>query len=103
RARPVGPAEGEWRAGDAGRWHEAARDYAALLAIDPGNAAARNHLASMLAEGQCFVAAAREARAALAAIAPQSPLRPAILDSVETIARSTGGADAEPDYCAEFD
>lgn len=90
-------------AGDAGRWHEAARDYAALLAIDPGNAAARNNLANMLAEGQCFVAAEREARAALAAIAPQSPLRPAILDSVETIARSTGGADAEPDYCAEFD
>src|SRR5690606_6279413 len=80
------------QAGDDGRWQDAARDYTALLEIDAANAAARNNLANMLAEGGCFVDALREARAALAAVRDDSPLRPAIQDTVDTLTSSASAS-----------
>ncbi|HEX6995909.1 MAG TPA: PA2778 family cysteine peptidase [Gammaproteobacteria bacterium] len=90
------------RLGEAGRWQDAARAYAALLESDPGNAAARNNLANMLAEGGCFDEALRQARAALASVRADSPLRPAIEDTVATLLRRSDGAAVEPDSCASF-
>ncbi len=90
------------RAGEAGRWQDAARAYAVLLESDPGNAAARNNLANMLAEGGCFGEALAQARAALAAVRVESPLRPAIEDTVDTLERRAYVGAAEPDYCAAF-
>jgi tetratricopeptide (TPR) repeat protein len=83
--------------GAAGRWEAAARDYTALLELDPGHAAARNNLANMLAEGGCFDEALRHAHTALAAVAPDSSLYAPIRDTVETLARQAGGI--EPAHC----
>jgi len=90
------------RAGEAGRWEDAARAYAMLLEHEPGNVAARNNLANMLAEGGCLGEALRQARAALEDVRTDSPLRPAIEDTVETLVRRSEAATAEPAYCASF-
>src|SRR5690606_873133 len=87
------------QAGNGGRWQDAARDYTALLEIDPANAAARNNLANMLAEGGCLADALDEARAALAAVRADSPLRPAIQDTVDTLIAGATSAVDEPAHC----
>ena len=89
------------QAGAAGRWQDAAADYLALLAIEPGNAPARNNLANMLAEGGCIEAARREAQAALSAVRPESPLRAAIEDTFETVT-AAAPALVEPPHCADY-
>jgi hypothetical protein len=63
----------------------AAALYRRLLAATPGNAAARNNFANVLAEQGCLDAARREAEAALAATALANPLREAIRDTLQTI------------------
>src|SRR5690606_8516477 len=90
------------RAGETGRWQDAARAYATLLASDPDNAAARNNLANMLAEGGCIGEALAQARLALAQVRADSPLKPAIEDTVHTLERRANGRGVEPDYCASF-
>src|SRR5690606_33509666 len=85
--------------GAAGRWDAAARGYSALLEIEPDNAAARNNLANMLADGGCFADALREARAALEAVGPASPLRAAIEDTVAAIDGASAGT-ATPAHCS---
>jgi len=88
--------------GAAGRWQESARGYLALLEIDPLHAAARNNLANMLAEGGCVGLALREARAALRAVGPQSPIRGAVEDTAASIERLAAASAAEPSHCAAF-
>lgn len=73
----------------------AAALYGRLLAAAPGNAAARNNFANVLAEQGCLDAARREAEAALTAAAPASALREAIRDtlaSIDTAATTAGAA-----------
>lgn len=84
----------------AGRPHAAARDYRRLLGIDPGHAAARNNLAHLLAADGCVAGALREARLALAALGSDSPLRPAIEDTVVTLVERAQTAGQEPAHCA---
>ncbi len=88
--------------GAAGRWDASARDYLALLEIDPLHAAARNNLANMLAEGGCIGLALREARIALGTIDASSPLRGAVEDTVATIERIAAADAEEPGHCAGF-
>lgn len=89
-------------AGRAGRWLDSAHGYAALLEIEPGHIAARNNLANMLAETDCVKHAMREAEAALGMTAPDSPLRAAVEDTLETISRRDREAAAAPSHCDAF-
>ena len=77
----------------------ALRLYRRLLRVDPQNAAAHNNLANLLGSRGCRTAALREAHAALASIPTDSPLRPAIRDSVQSIERQAT-PDEEPAACA---
>ncbi|HEY8519658.1 MAG TPA: PA2778 family cysteine peptidase [Gammaproteobacteria bacterium] len=82
-----------------GRLEEAARLYRRLLERAPGDAAARNNLANVLADGGCLDAALREARAALAAAGADSPLAAAIEDTVASLERAQSVAGERRDAC----
>ncbi|HEX6997652.1 MAG TPA: PA2778 family cysteine peptidase [Gammaproteobacteria bacterium] len=71
-----------------GRLEEAAALYRRLLERAPGDAAARNNLANVLADEGCVDAALREARAALAAAGEDGPLAAAIVDTVAGLERA---------------
>ncbi|MBN1239105.1 MAG: PA2778 family cysteine peptidase [Gammaproteobacteria bacterium] len=79
------------------RWDAAATAYRTLLRVDPDHAAARNNLANVLAERGCRDEALRQARAALDLVGDDSPLRPAIEDTVESL--SGTGSGPEPGHC----
>ena len=66
----------------------AAELYRRLIARDPANAAARNNLANVLSEQGCRTSALREARAALRGVERDSPLYPAIGDTLATCSRN---------------
>jgi hypothetical protein len=70
--------------------------YRRLLAAEPGNAAARNNLANVLAEQGCIAAARREAETALAAADTASALREASRDTRARIVAAPATADAAP-------
>jgi len=81
-----------------GRLDEALSLYRRLLAAEPGNAAARNNLASVLLDAGCPDAAVREAGHALAGLDPGSPFQAAVQDTL-TRARAVAGAGG-PSACA---
>lgn len=70
--------------------------YRRLLAGDPGHAAGRNNLASALLDSGCPRIAVQEARQALAALPPGSPLAVPVRDTVARTeaAAGDGGDDA---------
>ena len=89
----------------AGQRH-AARDlagattlYRRLLAKAPQHAAARNNLANVLTERGCHAAALVEARAALAALAPDDALGEAVRDTVAEIERAAARSPAAAASC----
>ncbi|HEU4619965.1 MAG TPA: PA2778 family cysteine peptidase [Gammaproteobacteria bacterium] len=86
----------------AARYENAAGLYETLLALEPHHAAARNNLANALAEQGCRTEALHQARAALADVANESPLRSAIEDTVGSLERDAAAAAAapEPASCA---
>jgi tetratricopeptide (TPR) repeat protein len=86
--------------GSNGRPDFAARDYRALLEIQPEHAAARNNLAHLLADDGCISDALREARRALETLGGDSPLRPAIEDTVVTLTGLLNANGQEPEHCA---
>jgi hypothetical protein len=73
--------------------------YRRLLADAPGHAVARNNLANVLAERGCHRTALDEARAALAATAPDDAWSEAVRDTVATIERQTVTNPVEPAGC----
>jgi hypothetical protein len=68
-----------------GRLEPATVLYRRLVAESPAHAAGRNNLANVLAERGCTVEAQREAEQALALVAPDSELYPAISDTLASI------------------
>jgi hypothetical protein len=62
--------------------------YRQLLAATPQHVAARNNLANVLAEQGCQAEALTEARAALAALAPNDELGEAVRDTVAELERA---------------
>lgn len=83
------------------RYARAVDLYERLLDIEPGHAAARNNLANALAAQGCSRQALAEARAALADAQPESPLRPAIEDTVRQLESSARGRAAVPAACED--
>jgi tetratricopeptide (TPR) repeat protein len=81
----------------AGDLRGAAALYRRLLARAPQHAAARNNLANVLAEQGCYAQALGEARAALAAVAPDHELYAAIRDTVDSL--ENGGARGDAAEC----
>jgi tetratricopeptide (TPR) repeat protein len=73
----IGRGTAEYRAG---RFENAARDYAAAVRLDPENAGARNNLAQSLLDIGC-PAHAREQLAAVKIDSLASPMREAVLDT----------------------
>ena len=91
----VGRGTAQYRAGNLAG---AARDYAAALKVDSGNAGARNNLAQTLLDMGC----PRSARAQLEAIdlaSLKSPLRDAVLDTKRNV-EAAASASAEADSIA---
>ncbi len=84
------------------RWSEAERGYAAVLALDPGSAAALNNRAEALARLGC-VATARDVLArGTARLAAHDPVRPVLArTAAELEARAAQSPGAEPAACAE--
>jgi hypothetical protein len=73
--------------------------YRQLLAGAPDHAVARNNLANVLAQRGCHRSALDEARAALAATAPNDAWYDAVRDTVATIERQAATNLAEPVGC----
>ena len=83
----------------AGDLAEATALYRGLLAAAPGNAAARNNLANVLAERGCRAEALAEARAALAALSPTDELGPAVRDTVAALERDAAQGQSAAAQC----
>jgi hypothetical protein len=83
----------------AGDLAEATALYRRLLAAAPGNAAARNNLANVLAERGCHAEALAEARAALAALSPADELDAAVRDTVAELERDAPERQAPAAQC----
>lgn len=83
----------------AGDLVEATALYRRLLAGAPGNAAARNNLANVLAKRGCHAQALSEARAALAALAPTDELGAAVRDTVAELERAAAQATVPAAQC----
>jgi len=83
----------------AGDLVEATALYRRLLAGAPGNAAARNNLANVLAERGCHAEALGEARAALAALSPTDELGAAVRDTVAELERAVAQATVPAAQC----
>lgn len=80
-----------------GRDEEAYALYRRLLAVEPGHAAARNNLANLLLERGCVDRAEVEIEHALADLATDDPLAPALRDTEAQIAAA--GAEAGGGVC----
>jgi len=79
----------------AGLLDQAIRNYRSLLAIDPGNAAGRNNLASALLDAGCPVAALAEAEQAAALLEAGSALTAAVNDTLDrAVAAAAAGSSA---------
>jgi tetratricopeptide (TPR) repeat protein len=73
----------------AGLLDEAIRHYRSLLAIEPGNVAGRNNLASALLDAGCVQAARAEAERAAALLETGSPLAAAVNDTLALATAAT--------------
>lgn len=81
-------------------WREAAQNYAEVLKLQPGAAAAVNNLAESYARLGCVDRAREVLRSGLAALPSDEPLRPALARTLaEVDARASTGA-AESAACA---
>ncbi len=79
-----------------GRLTEAMARYRELLARTPDNVAGRNNLANALLDAGCGAAAAAEARQASDDLPPDSPLAPAVAD---TLAKATAAPPGGGSVC----
>ncbi|HET7202506.1 MAG TPA: hypothetical protein VFI92_03980, partial [Steroidobacteraceae bacterium] len=86
-----------------GRWSEAERGYAAVLSLDAGSAAALNNRAEALSRLGCLTAARDVLATGAARLAPDDPLRPALVRTAGEIeARAASAAAPEPAACAQL-
>jgi hypothetical protein len=86
-----------------GDWMAAERGYAAVLRLQPGNAAAINNRAEVLARLGCPQAAHGWLARAGQRVATEDPLRPALARTLAALEVHAAGAPEPATHCVKFD